>query len=746
MAKEKSDSKTEEKTESLDKRRDELQNTAGHLEEKPEVPDKYKPNKRQRQIRRRVYERFYQLRDDPLRQEAEKQWEIADKEYGLVTPDLDPTDWRSHLELPDAFAAIQTQAQETIERKSRPNLKKTEDSDEPVQDFANAVMTYNMDNTGYDYQIFLAKLAASIRGTSFTRDYWRTDKRVVKYPDELDDETGEITYKDKELVDFDDDYTEWIPNEFVYVDERSTHIDESVDWVRREILNIDEFYRIYGDKPGFFDTEWVKAGGDTGTRSVFNLPKDTTSQDVEVLHYENRSIDAYWVVANNITICDDPLPTKHKELSLGVWYQYRQPGRFWGIGIPQVMHMLAEERKSIRNLNMDRQKIIVGGAFLHNNAFDIDEEDEVLYPGKWISVDTNGQPVGQALQQLQMSDVPASYFRTEEILLEDERRATGIDDRIAVSNAGTTATQAAIVKESTLKRINLVSITNEMDTIIRIGRLKWSNIQFYYGTPRLEKIVKDNEEREKPIYKKISISGKRFELVKDEGKNVLKMDDIRGYSALELKPDMAKFMEGSWDISVDADAFTPPSKAIEQTKKTEVFSLMMSNPATMAVLDVQGATSDLLKVNNINPDVWLKNKDGSKKDMMMLADAENMLMSHGQPLDGTPNATEDHTLVHLMFVKTHEYEELSKENKDIIMNHIMEEHDANPATGKSADLMQQYGLIEKPGLIPPGMAGSLQGAPMPGGVPLPPPGLQPNTTEPQPQVADMQATNFSKPA
>jgi hypothetical protein len=132
---------------------------------------------------------------------------------------------------------------------------------------------------------------------------------------------------------------------------------------RREIINIDEFHRIYGNKPGFYDTEYVVAGGDTSTRSFFQLPRDVKAQDVEVLHYYNRSIDAYWVVANNIAVYDGPLPTKHKELPIAVQYQYRVPGRFWGMGIPKVVHMLSEERKAIRRLNLDRQKLNITGAF-----------------------------------------------------------------------------------------------------------------------------------------------------------------------------------------------------------------------------------------------------------------------------------------------------------------------------------------------------------------------------------------------
>ena len=717
----------------------------------PEEHDnsKYNPSKRHRMIRRKVYERFYYLRDEPARIEAEEQWAMADAEYGMVRDEVDQDNWHSQLHLPDAFAAVQAQAQEDVERKARPTLVGTESSDEPKEQFANAVITYNMNNTGFDYQYFLAKLSRTIRGTAFLMDYWRDDRRTVKDPVDVD-EDGNITYKEREIIDFDDDYTEWVPNEYIYIDEKAKHIDEAVDMVRRDIINIDEFHRIYGSKPGFFDTEYVVAGGDTSTRSLFKLPSDITMQDVEVLHYLNKSTDSTWVVANNVTICDDPLQSKHKQLPIAAIYQYRIPGQFWGIGIPKVIHHLSEERRSIRNLNLDRQKIIIGGAFLHNSAFDIDDEDEEIYPGKMISVDTNGQPVNQAIQQLQMTDVPSSSFKVEEILQEDMRRAHGIDDRIQGVNVGGTATEAAILKESSLKRVNLISITAEMDAIIRIGRLKWSNIQFFYGIPRMEKITENNEDKERKVYRKISIKNKQFKIVDKEGRKALSQEDVQGNSALTLDPKMNKYMEGDFDITVDADIFTPVSKAIEQTKKTELFSMLTGNPATLAIMDVTGATADVMTVNNIEPEKWLKNANTSKHDMMMLASSENLVMSAGQPLNGTKDATEDHTLIHLMFTQSEEFKQSSHEIQQIITDHIMQEHDNNPATGASADLMGKYGLTSgedggaNSGAQPPGM-----GTPFAGENGAPNTGTNDlavgagNGSEPQAQVADIQPTNFS---
>lgn len=714
----------------LDAERTALQNQEGKLDPKPTPANKYTPNKRNRSIRRQVYERFYWLRDDPLRVEAEAEWETADKEYSMYIAPQDTDDWRANIQLPDVFAAIHSDLQETIERKSRPSLTPTEESDEPLSEFCNSVINYNMNNTGYDYQFYLAKLARNIRGTSFLMNYWRTDKRVVKDPTGVKD--GEVQYQDKEITDFDDDYTEWVPNEFIYLDEKAKSVDEAVDMFRREVINIEEFHRIYGNRPGFVDTEYVYAGGDTSNRSIFRLPQDIMTQDVEVLHYYNRGIDAYWVVANNVTIHDSPLPSKHKELPIAAMHLYRVPGRFWSMGFPKILHVLSEERKSLRNLNLDRQKINIAGAFLHNNSYDLDDEDTTLRPGGIISVDTNGQPLANAIERVDMGDVPSSYFKTEEILLDDITRATGINPLAEAQATGGTATQAAILKENTLKRINYLATLAELDCVVRIGRLKWSNIQFFYPHPRMESIYQDNEEKKNKVYRNITTQNQKFQIVDDNGSKSLSMQAVRGATALQLKPEFAKYLEGNVDISVDADIYTPPSKAIEQTKKTEIFSLMLSNPATMAVLDINASSADILEVNNIKADKWLKNPYGTK-DTQMLAESENLVMSAGQPLAGTEGATEEHTIVHLMFTKTQDFMALPHEIQQIIMDHILQEHDSNPATGSSADLMGAYGLAPEA----PGAPGA--------GAALPPPSIQANTSQPQAQIADVQPTNFSQP-
>lgn len=746
----------------------------------------YKPaNKQEREVRRQTYYRYYQMRDNDWRSEAEREWEMADKEYQLWLSDealssmttqgstgnqysytyatqniADPDETRSHLKLPDAFAAIQSHMQETINRKSRPTLTGTNSSEEPVQEFCNAIMNYNMNNTNFDYHWFMSGLACAIRGTSVLRDYYKVERRWVNSIDDVD-EDGNLTFKPEQVTDLDDDMTEWIPNEYFYIDEKARTIDYADDAVYREIINIRDFQRIYGMKKNFINQDLVTRGGETTTRSFFKLPKDITGNDVEVLHYYNRGLDAYWVVANNVVIHYGPLPTKHKELPFAVRYYYRVPGRFWGMGIPRIIHMLAAERTTIRNMNMDRQHLQINKMFIHNNMYDIDDEDVIARPGGIISIDTNGQPLNQALIPLEYGDVPASYFKTDQIMIQDISRAIGIDLE-KETEASATATAAALKQENYLKRIVMIAQADEMETIIRVGRLKWSNIQFFYPKGRMDTIYEDREEKQQQVLKTVTLQGKRFEIKNVNGTPTLSMEDIKGASELEINKKMAKYLEGNFDVSVDSTQFQPVSRAVQQTKVTELYSLFIGNPQTASLMDIGKSMARVLEVNDEKSQDWLAGFDQDPGATMMAAETENRVMAASQPLGPTPGATEEHTLVHIMFTQSQEYKALQQAHPEITQifaNHIMGEHEANPATNTAGQAMSANGLGGNQN--PPGNPNMQQqnpASPNPaagkatpptqiGQLPnLPAVGLTPNTAnQPQAQAAGVTATNLSKP-
>ena len=650
----------------------------------------YKPkNKKEREARRLVWDRYRDMKDDPRRKEAEDQWDMGDKMFLQWSAEREEGDWRAHVTLPDGFAAVQTHMQETVERRSRPVLKPVESSDTAIQLFGNSILNFSMDTTGYDYQDYLAKQTAAIRGTAFVLDYWRTDKREIQDLDSVDEE-GKLTYKKKIVTDFDDDYTEFVDNEFIFVDPGTSDQNLLRDMVYREILDWHEFQRSYGLRADFMNIDKVpRAGGASDDCKFFVRTQDVSDDEVEILHYYNRSIDAYYVLANNVLIRMTPLPFKHKELPIAVYTHYNVPGRLYGLGIPYVIFSLTEERKSLRNLNLDRQHLQGDKMFLVNDLVDLDEEDARSRPHGLIPVNTNGLKLNEVIMPVEYGDTPVGYYKAEEMLLEDIRRAHGINDQLQGNQVGGTATEAAILKEAAQRRINLINILAEMNTIIRIGRLKWSNIQFFYPAGRVARIT-DPSDPSQRTKRTIRVEGRAFRIVEEDGtgKKKLAFNDIDGESTFTLDGKMATFMNQEWDVTMNAESNAILSKPLKQAKTTEMFNMLALNPQLMAVIDPVKATKRYLTINEEDPKAWMRDKSMSDADWRKLALHENIIMAKGQMLDPTDNAPEAHTEVHLDYMNTDDYNLLIQQNpgiKDIFERHTFGEHEANPQTGSMAD-------------------------------------------------------------
>ncbi len=646
----------------------------------------YSPGKKTRKIRAMIWSRYNAMKDDSGRKEAEAEWEDGDKQFRMYTPPKSTEDWRANFVLPDGFAAVQADAQEKIDRKSRPLLRAVGDDDGAKSAYGNSIMNHNMNRTGFDYQYFLAKYSAAIRGTSFLWDNWRTDQREVMDPVDVN-EDGTLKYEKKTITDFDDDFTEWVENEWIFLDPAGDHIEKKRDCVRREILDIDEFTRIYGDRPDFKDTDKVKPGGELTRTAYFRQEADIDDREVEVLHYYNRSTDRYDALANNVVVREGYLNTKHKELPVTPIYHYYVPGRFWGFGIPRVIQSQTDERTTLRRMRVDRAKLQTNQMFFVDDRVDLDEEDTVSRPGGFIEINTGGVPLGNVVMPITHPDTPVSSYKEEELMLEDIRRAHGIDDRIQGVNVGGTATEAALLKESSLKRVNLIAQLAEMDALRRVGKIKWSNLQFFSPASTIVRITEDNEDRDRKTYRTITAEGQKFEITEDPatGKKQLKVNPIDGSSSFQLDPKHASFMEGDWDYVVDAEAFTVLSKPIQQAKITELLTLVAGVPSFLAELDAKKSMKRVYEIFDEKPKNWLKGSGRTSEEWRTLAEKENIVMSKGIMLDATEGAPPEHTEVHLDFAKSAEFEKLPEGIKAIFTFHIQGEHDNNPATGSFAE-------------------------------------------------------------
>lgn len=648
----------------------------------------YKPNKQERKMRSLIWDRFTRMRDDTLRKEAEMDWEEADKKMRMWRPERDPDDWRADLRLPDAFAAVQTHLQETIGMKIRPGLKPQEGSDTPLSFFGNGIMTHNMDRTGFDLEIMRAMNCNAARGTAFTVEEYLYETRTVKDPVSV--ANGVIQYKETERIDKDDTFTLHVANERIFIDEAADRIEDAEDYIHEERMRIDTFKTKYGNSDVYFNIDKVIPAGSISERtSFFDNASDAMDGDyVQVLRYYNKQTDTYGILANTVVICDQPIPFKHKELNVAVWNYYPVEGRIYGLGIPKIISPLQEEREAIRNLSLDRQKMHLNKMFLVSDLFDIDEDEATTRPHGFISVNSGGMPLDNVIRPLEYGDVPGSSIRMDDQLRDDEKRVTGIDDRSQGVNMGGTATEAAILTEQSQKRINLINTLTGMATIERIGKLKWSNIRFFYPAPRIERIMKDNKEVEAKTYRKISVEGKEFKIVIDPetGKNKLDFNEITGTGSFDLDAAHAAFFDniGDADIKIQWDVKATLPQAIRQSKVMEIFQAGIGNPFVMKEMNVRRAWKDVLMEHEIDPKTWMSDRGMDDDAQMAKAQWENQAMLRGLALDPTEGASEMHTMVHLWFTESQEYQDAIKEKPEldeIFKRHILGENENGPGEG-----------------------------------------------------------------
>lgn len=709
----------------------------------------YKPKKEDRKMRSHIWDRFLRMRDDSIRKEVEADWEQADKKMRMWRPEKDPDDWRADIRLPDSFAAVQTHLQETIGIKIRPSLKPQEGSDTPLAWWANGIMTYNMDRTDFDLEVIKAMHCNAARGTAFTVEEYLYETRTVKDPVSV--ANGVLQYKKKEIVDKDDTYTKFYPNERVFIDEAAEDIESAEDMIIEERMRIDTFKTKYGNADVYVNVDKVIPKGSMSERTNYfdNAMDDMDGDYVQVLRYTNKMTDTYAILANTVIITKpgNPIPYKHKELNVAVWNYYPVEGRIYGIGLPKLLSPLQEEREAIRNLSVDRQKMHLNKMFLVSDLFDIDEDEATTRPHGFISVASGGMSLDNAIKPLEYGDVPGSSIKMDDQIREDETRVSGIDDRSQSVNVGGTATEAAILTEQSQKRINLINTLTGMKTITRIGRLKWSNIRFFYTAPKVEMLTVDNKEREKKTYRKIGVDGKDFEIVEGkDGKKELKMNDVTGTGSFSLDPAYANFLEGDYDVRIQWDIKAVMPQAIRQSKIMEVFNGALANPFVMKETNIRRAYKDVLMEFDLDPKTWMT--DGGKDDDTQMAKAqwENQVMLKGGPLDPTTNASEMHTMVHLWFVESDVFTKAVENNpalKDIFNRHIMgevqEQQGPGGATSPAAGMQGTPGAEAMGGA--PAEAGGAPAQPSPGAQNAAPPSAPPAT----PVVNGGEVTNQMAP-
>lgn len=265
---------------------------------------------------------------------------------------------------------------------------------------------YEFSEGTYDYQLLMADLIteALVKGTAVCFEGHKRDVKVIRKV-KNGKETSTTKIKNKLI-------TKIVPIENFYpssVNVRS--IDELTAAIWREILPHDQFLMNYAD---FDRASTVPAfqhlpGEEPGSALRDYISSDVGVGNVEVLHIYRRDTDEYMIMANGVwlnpvgdTIIISPLPFEHKELPFNLFkFEPLAPDYLYGKSMPDKLRESQDMLDVMTNMIFDQSIMSIFQPIIMSS--DIGFEDDVLRPGRQISVDTNGESVGSVVQPLNLS-------------------------------------------------------------------------------------------------------------------------------------------------------------------------------------------------------------------------------------------------------------------------------------------------------------------------------------------------------
>jgi len=555
---------------------------------------------------------------------------------------------------------IRTMLQETTSAIEMPRTIPQEENDKPTSVVFNEIIPVVLDKANWFIKKFSIDKERFIRGTSIGKVFFRSDSRNIKEITKYDPQTGEESYKEKEIYDYDDIDIEFIDLWYFFIDEAARKIENARDCIERQVMHIGEFRRIYGK---YDNSEFVVAGGDTNQYQYYTPPEDVDSNQVEVLHYYNKPLDKYIIMANDIVVHTGPIPYHHKELPYVVFYTDMNQNGFYGRGVPEIIRAMVEEANLMRNSRLDRLRLLNNPMFFVSDQVDLDDEDIVSRPGGAIPV-AGPLNVDQYVREVPISDTKIAAYKEYDQISDDIIRSVGIDYKVQGLNTGGTATEAAILKESAMKYIQMLSLLSQQYSLKRLGSLLVKNIQQFYSIKRAKRVVGSKKE-----FKTIRLKDRA--LVEDQ-EGQLQGQEIEGDSFIKIGEDIKPEDIRNSNLDIDIEAGPEPyiTKPLMQSKISEAFDRLMPLPPQILPDEAKKKIiKKYLEVNDFKADDVYEGAGGPEEERL-LAEDENEQMDQGQPLPPTPNVSPEHTLVHVNHTMEAGFEQLPPEVMDIYEQHI----------------------------------------------------------------------------
>lgn len=676
---------------------------ADTLKKEPKIRDYYNPDDTEKEKIRFVYDRRDAMENSADRQQALRNADKWEKNYENLRDSFEKSgdEWQSNHVVPVTIAAVETAKSEISEQQIRPIISARGAEDECKSKVFSRIFDYGWEVSDSDSMVDDAVHDELVQGTAITQEYYL--KNTVKISGKTDTDVSEVD-------EYDDVMGEVVKLQDFYVDEFArgfTGPYAARDCIRRYVMNYSDFRQFFKGKvwDQFDNVQYVKPGGtDVNYYEYFKPPTGIdVSKQVEVLWYWSKSPqDRLRIVANDVLIRDSGNPYKHKQLPFVRWVCIKRPHRFYGKGIPELLESVQDEQNTLRRMIIDRNHLDIDKMFLVSNRLGLSDDDVIARPHGMIPVDdVNGA------KAVEYGDIPRSVELSLKHLEDDATISTGINPRAQAMPTAGTATEAAILKESTLKRLRRIVYLMKKESMTRLARLRSANILQFYSQVKMEKIVGEAGTQEyeaektrlealgqyvekdgvgyKASYRTIPLQNEALS-IDEKGNPQINSASTSGFFL--AKPDyFMPLARGGFDIKYDAGATLQISKPLQQQKDLEWADRML------AIAQLVPNVYDIVKIGDAITRSYDKDPNSLKVDQQVmstqdkqlemtvkLAGMENDMMIKGQDVPPTPNSSPPHTMVHISYMESEGFQK----NPDPKITDIFTRH----VTG---ELMAQQG-------------------------------------------------------
>jgi len=582
---------------------------------------------------------------DQARQNFVQQFEEDEKLFRSHIETSNKADWQSKYFIPRTYGLVMSTLSEFAINKPDISVEPDTSTDAVRAPYMKAVMDANWRKNKGNGELLYALLDTLKLGISIIEVGYRRNKRNIKEIIDYDTETEKIEWKSKDIFDFDDVYFETVNPRFFWLDETASTISEGNDCVRQYVYSETRFHEIFDSK--FKKAKDVKSKGtilaDGMYTEVFFGP-NILNGDVSVFRYFNKEKDVMWWIANGVLLNDssDPIPYHHKqlpyaEIKVAPYDKYT----FYGLSLPHIIRDVQHELNTLRNMVIDQTHLNVFSPFFYSADEDLDEAIFGIEPGIGIPV---SDP--QNFQFFKQGSVGQDAYNLMDLFDEDSRQATGFDHRMQGLPSGGTATETAILKETSLKRINLYLRFIEDLSMADFSGLWGDTIQQFYfqssdiKTKKVRRRKNGKPTEKEEIFRSLKIPKSDISLFRT-------VNQIGEYNFLDVTQDDIR---GKFDFNVKIGTSIAISKELDKQTKLQLYSMLGMDQ----LVKKEKLLADVLKAHDRDPEEYMTvTQQVNMEDSISLAVEHNKEIMAGQdPAVNAELITVEHIQIHDALIKS----------------------------------------------------------------------------------------------